>query len=291
MSEKQLPPSRLFLIMARSAHRAIIFRRGPSRWTQVILWDTKNDKFEYGHWFKGRIYERRCDLSPDGNLLIYFVSKFNKKTLSDADYTYAWTAISKPPWLTVLALWPKGDCWHGGGLFEENKRVFLNHRPEVAKPHPHHMPKHVEIVPNPNASGEDDPLYSMRLERDGWKLAQKWTRVYKNPPRFYETLQPEIRTRRHPSMPYQISMSRSLDRLEYTEKFRVTGSQNQVMIDVDGVSWADWDHRGRLVILKDGKLFIGHEDVVGVSFRIQELADFNPQVPQTKPAPAWATKW
>ena len=28
-----------------------------------------------------------------------------------------WTAISRPPWFTALAVWPKGDSWGGGGLF------------------------------------------------------------------------------------------------------------------------------------------------------------------------------
>lgn len=138
--QTELPPCRLFMIMARHAKMAVIFRRGPSKWTQLIKWDTKTDTFEFGQWFKGRIYEKRCDLSPKGDYLIYFVSKINKKTIVDSEYTYAWTAVSKPPWLTALALWPKGDCWHGGGLFENDSTLMLNHRPNVAKPHPQHVP-------------------------------------------------------------------------------------------------------------------------------------------------------
>lgn len=90
-------PCRLYAILARSAPVGVIFRRGPTKWVQLIKWDTATDSVEPGQWFHGRIYERRCDLSPDGSKLIYFASKLNRKTLDDSEYTYAWTAISKPP--------------------------------------------------------------------------------------------------------------------------------------------------------------------------------------------------
>ncbi len=134
------PHCRLSLILARSAPTAVVLRRGPSRWVQLWTWNTARDEFQPGQWFHGRIYDRRCDLSPDGSLLLYFASKFTGKTLADPDYTYAWTAISKPPYFTALALWPKGDCWHGGGLFETIRRVWLNHALSAARPHPDRMP-------------------------------------------------------------------------------------------------------------------------------------------------------
>ena len=63
--------------------------------------------------FKGRIYERRCDLSPDGQLLGYFAAD----RLSGFG---TWTAVSRPPFLTALALWPKGDAWGGGAFFQDS---------------------------------------------------------------------------------------------------------------------------------------------------------------------------
>jgi hypothetical protein len=79
---------RLYVILARAAPIAVIFRRGPSRWVQIVKWSTNTDTFEEGQWFHGRIYERRCDLSPDGRLLVYFAQKINKRTMR-SDYTYA----------------------------------------------------------------------------------------------------------------------------------------------------------------------------------------------------------
>ena len=115
--EEPLATCRLSVLLARNAPVAIVLRRGPTKWVQLVKWQTDCDRFETGQWFKGRVYDRRSDLSPDGSLFIYFANKINARTVGDSAYTYAWTAISHPPYFTALALWPKGDCWHGGGLF------------------------------------------------------------------------------------------------------------------------------------------------------------------------------
>ena len=70
------PQVRIYSILAREAKRAVVFRRGPSKLVQLLLWHTDTDKFEDGQWFKGRIYERRCDLSPNGKLLVYFAANY-----------------------------------------------------------------------------------------------------------------------------------------------------------------------------------------------------------------------
>jgi hypothetical protein len=291
MQNTELPPCRLFIILAREAPLAVIFRRGPTKWTQLLLWHTDTDEIQLGQWFKGRIFERRCDLSPDGTKLIYFVSKINKRTINDNEYTYAWTAISKPPYLTALALWPKGDCWHGGGLFEDNQTVLLNHKPHQAQPHPNHLPSGLNVFPNPNARGENDPLYSDRLTRDGWVVQQEWKVSYKGLPDFFVTETPEIRVRQHRSRNYQVIMTRRIDGLGYRESFNVTNRNGQSVADVGRVNWVDWDQNGRLVVLKDGKLSVGIEDLEMESFRVRELADFNSLTPESELAPEWATRW
>src|SRR5688572_2426031 len=67
-------PARLHVLLAREAAYAIVFRRGPSKEVCTIGWNRATDEFSVGQWLKGRIYERRADLSPDGKLLIYFAS-------------------------------------------------------------------------------------------------------------------------------------------------------------------------------------------------------------------------
>jgi hypothetical protein len=280
------------MIMARKANIAAIFRRGPTKWTQVIKWNTQNDTFEYGHWFKGRIYERRCDLSPDGTKLIYFVSKFNQKTLHDSEYTYAWTGISKLPWLTALALWPKGDCWHGGGMFESNNTIFLNHRPEHAIPHPRHQPKGLHILPNSEARGEDEPLYSLRLTRDGWNIKQEWE-VEHHYHGGFVTKQPEIREYCYPEKQHlKIVMKKMLSGYRYWEEYELLNSNTNQCINLDGVEGANWDQRGRLVLLSQGKLYLGKFDELKIrNIERDELVDFNAQKPQEIESPDWAKDW
>ncbi|MEK6804025.1 MAG: hypothetical protein AABZ34_15370 [Nitrospirota bacterium] len=60
------------MLLAREAPVGLVIRRGPSRQVCTLLWDRRTDTFTLGQWFKGRIYERRCDLSPDGTHFIYF---------------------------------------------------------------------------------------------------------------------------------------------------------------------------------------------------------------------------
>jgi hypothetical protein len=73
--------ARIFVLFARKSPTAVIFRRGPSKWVQLVKWNTKTDVFEPGQWFHGRIYERRSDLSPNGSLLVYFAQKIEGRTL------------------------------------------------------------------------------------------------------------------------------------------------------------------------------------------------------------------
>ena len=118
---KAFPP-RLHAILARDAKVAVVFRRGPSKSVCTMLWDRKRDTFRMGQWFRGRIYERRADLSPDGKFLIYFAMNGKVETETGG----SWTAISRAPGLKAIVLLAKGDCWHGGGLFTGDRQFWLN---------------------------------------------------------------------------------------------------------------------------------------------------------------------
>lgn len=284
-------PARVFMLFARKSPVSLIFRRGPSKWVQLIKWNTKDDSFEPGQWFHGRIYERRCDLSPDGSLLIYFAQKLEGRRLRDEnDYTYAWTAVSKTPYLTALALWPKGDCWHGGGLFKDAKTVVLNHRPEVAKAHPRHRPKKLRVLLKEHVSGEDDPLFSERLDRDGWNLEKEWKVENRGYPQLFRTLQPEIRHKISPDRKFLIQLIRSIEGLDYSEEFSVGVATNSPPKAIERASWADWDQQGRLVFARDGKVYSAQMGERGDIFE-RELADFTSSKPTAVPSPLWATNW
>ncbi len=84
-----------------------------------MRWDLSSDTFEAGQWFKGRVYERSCDLSPKGDRLIYFAGKYREPL-------YTWTAVSRPPFFTAVALWQGLSCWGGGGLFAREDEMSLH---------------------------------------------------------------------------------------------------------------------------------------------------------------------
>jgi hypothetical protein len=283
MKSKAPPPCRLQILFARRAATAVIFRRGPSQWVQLIKWDTKTDSFEPGQWFHGHVYVGRSDLSPNGSLLIYFASKFNTKTVSDSAYTYAWTAISRPPFLTALALWPKGDCWHGGGLFTTNQDVFLNHRPDASEPHPKHPPHGVRVRSNPDASGEDDGVVIPRMVRDGWKFVQNLEYDYYG----RRTIHPLI---------FEKQISKGGTRLRVEKYFdpeeqwlgSIVTKQGKTFLVGTGTC-ADIDQQGRLVFGTEGKLFAAKLKHGKVD--LEQLADFNRAKPASLKAPAWATRW
>ena len=289
---KLTPPPRLALLQAQRAPSAVIFRRGPSKHVEVVQWDLAHDRFERGHWFHGRIYEKRSDLSPDGELLVYFASKYNRRTIAESEYTYAWTAVSRAPWLTALALWPKGDCWWGGGLFLAKRTLWLNHRPEEATPHPAHQPTGLRVEVNPDAHGENEPIYRRRLERDGWSLRQELSAEWIESARGYRTRVPEERVKRQrPSDGgVAIVLTRRLDKLKMREQFRIEGATSEPEMPPGPLDWLDWDSRGRMIALSGGRVWTASVDSGHVE-RFAELLDLRDDRFEDRRAPAMATRW
>jgi hypothetical protein len=286
----RVPAPRLAMIQARQAPVAVVFRRGPSKWVECIRWNLSNDTIERGHWFHGRIYERRSDLSPDGSKLIYFASKFTGRTLKDREYTYAWTAISRPPWLTALALWPKGDCWHGGGLFRDDRTVWLNHKPEQAVPHPDHRPRFLRVLDNPDARGEDEPVYGQRLTRDGWAIVEPWDWEFTGIGGGFRTNQPEVRHREQPGGSGRVVMRRYLQRYRYIERFSLEDVEAPSDLPLGSAQWVDWDRAGRLLLLDEGRLLVAAVDQ-GKIARPTVVADLTDDRPEERGPPLDARVW
>jgi hypothetical protein len=159
-------PARLHGLLARNAPAAVIIRRGPARRVCTIGWNRSNDTFTIGQWLYGRIYERRCDLSPDGKWLVYFAASGRMNSEGRGSYT----AVSRAPYLKALTLWPKGDRWQGGGLFTANNQLWVNGCHDA----PVRMQEDLELVDHPpidgRYGGECPGVYYRRLQRDGWQL-------------------------------------------------------------------------------------------------------------------------
>lgn len=278
----------LTVILARQAPVGVIFRRGPARWTQVIKWNTATDVFEAGQWFRGRIYDRRCDLSPSGEKLIYFSAKHHLRN-AHPSYTATWTAISKIPYLTALALWPNGGTtYHGGGLFAAEDTIGLNsyvHRHSnpardlPARAHPSHAPPPgLQVEPLAFTSG--DQLFPLRLVRDGWRLTTPGD-VHVDGSVSRGCL---VRSSKH--QPYRLQLDFDYQEAKYSLiDLTAERLENRVL---DGASWADFDHDGRLVFARDGQLFRMRVDR---PLECQILADFHDRKPNRLIAPKWASAW
>jgi len=280
-------PARLFMIPARKSPKVVIFRRGPTKWVQLVTWNTDTDDFQFGQWFHGRIYEKRCDLRPDGSLLIYCAHKVSIRTLNDREVGDFWTAISEPPFFFFFSLWPMSGSWDGGGLFKDNKTILLNHKPEAAQPHPDHQPRGVHVLLKESEYGGNEPIFSERLERDGWNLTQEWRGENVGVPYRFRTIQPEIREKA--SGLQTIRMTRTKEVLDYSDEFAVLSNSGS-LTSIERAGWVDWDRKGRLIIARDGRISIGHID--GKAELIEKrLIDLTDSKPTPLVAPQWAQTW
>jgi len=155
-------PARLHVIIAREAETAVVIRRGPSKLVCSIGWNLSNDTFELGQWLRARIYEKRCDLSPDGQYFAYFAKR-------GAD---SWTAISRTPYLKADAFFSKGDSWNGGGLFTSNSKFWLNdgpHSKHTLRDKHYRVRLDTTFSPKEWYGNETPGIYYLRLMRDGWE--------------------------------------------------------------------------------------------------------------------------
>lgn len=267
MSVERTSKARLYVILARDAPVAVVFRRRPSKRVLCVLWKTDTDEFVEGQWLKGRIYERRYDLSPSGQHLIYFAANYKKPYFS-------WTAVSPPPYLTAVALWAKGDGWGGGGLFADEQTILLNHRPdEMTLAEGFRLPSHVRVEPFGERPGwgEDRPIWNERLMRDGWALVQQGTAIEHklgapvwvtfDPPEVWSKPNHPLRGR------YGLRMSiRGLHEREgtwYITHHAVIDRDSGIEHQLGRTDWADWCRSGDLLFAKDGRLFrLGFDDEV-----------------------------
>ena len=267
------PPPRIYGIFAREAPVGVVFRRGPSAWVELIRLDLANDRAERGAWFHGRVYEDRSDLSPDGDLLVYVAAKHAN---TDASYGYVWTAVSRPPWMTALALWPKNDTYYGGGLFEGPRDLWL----DVAYGEPVAHPRHPEGPLTVRVDWRDEMLEAQRLARDGWTTVSA-------SPLAKEALKRVPRdglVRERPTGAAGTVLRCTAPR--YGEPAYALVRDGDVQ-PLPGVTWAEVDPGRGLVLERDGRLL--RMDARGREVR--EIADLAADRPDPRPAPDWARQW
>jgi hypothetical protein len=276
MANNREAPCRLTVFLARDAPIGVVLRRGPSAWCQLSVWHTDTDTFEHGQWLKGRVYERRADCSADGSLFLYFTRKTTAYAPADS-----WLALSRPPYFTALALWFIGSTWYTGGFFPSRDAVWLGFT--TAQPDQGTLPASLAVASGLPAHVErtnewtNQTVFVNRLLRDGWIRtgagnAETWEH-------------------RHPEQELTLLM------LDRAADFHAYGGRHQteyaVRLEPDvelyplgHATWADWDQQGRLVVAQGGRLLAWM-----APNQFAEIADFNPQTPESIEAPAWAQTW
>jgi hypothetical protein len=282
-----------------------VFRRGPGKNVLALRWNTARDTFEEGQWLRGRIYERRCDLSPSGEYLVYFAAKFRG--------TYpTYTVVSRPPWLTALALWRGLGTWGGGGLFQDERTLLLNHRGSLT-PDEGRVDGRIRVDSlGPHAGfGEDNPLWHTRLLRDGWTLAHPgmwaappggalakkttvagtetavWWQI--DPPMVYKRPQP---TKPSAILEMRIHGLHELDGPWYAMEHAVMDSRGVERARLGRSDWADWDPSGDLLYAKEGRIHrVPREKVFAGEDAASTLVDLRPLRFTSREAPTWAREW
>jgi hypothetical protein len=274
---KTEPATRLFGLVARDARIAVVFRRGPSKQVRMLLWDLATDEITAGQWLAGRIYDTRCGISPDGKLLVYFAGKFKTKLGT-------FTAVSRPPFFTALALWPDGSTYGGGGFFEENRKLILNYNA-------------IPRVLSGGATLPDDFVVSPRDVRtrhhreeaadaqQGWMLKSKGSDGVPTREMRYVFSPPWVHEKPHPTRTgltlerstlgmFEVNGPSSVHGYRLCEAPRRGGS-GTIAEELGRLDWADWDHDGTLLFAEDGCLY--RRDLLAREARLKRVADLRNQ--------------
>jgi hypothetical protein len=258
--------ARLHVLLSRTAPTGVVIRRGPSKTVCTFGWNRSDDTFFVGQWLRGRIYERRADVSPDGKHLIYFA--MNGRWVSETKG--AWTAVSRAPYLKAIVLLAKGDCWNGGGLFTRDRLYWLNDGYGHELLHDSsEVVRDRAFVPPSIGNNECLGVYFPRLVRDGWQLVRREKGseqelvVFEKPLHGYWTLRKlAIATLNHP-----------VGKGVYYDKHELEDSRTGRRLAFPDWEWADAD-RDRLVWAESGMLHAAKITSEGPT-DVRTLRDFN----------------
>lgn len=256
----------MHVLLARDAPVAVILRRGPSKWFHISLWDTGRDAFQCGQWFHGRIYPERCDLSPDGKLFIYFAGKFRARD-DAAGYGYTWIAVSRPPYLTALALWPVGDTWGGDCVFLNNHSVLIS---TLRPHHPDHPPGPLSVTKFHTLT-QNDPRHNAIPSCPSSSPGNRITSG-------------ECTLENNSADPYPSSARRSFT------LYRPGQYRKDQPVSKFEAHWAGFDQQGRLVATTGGRVLAGELTRAG-KLRWRQLAALQDQKPTPLTTPEWARHW
>jgi hypothetical protein len=270
------------VVLARAARVAVVVRRGPAGWAQVLRWDLARPALEPGGCLRGRVYPRRCTLSPDGTLLRYCAL-----TGQPAPWQ-TYSAISKLPWLTALAAWNTFGTYTSPAIFVPSG---------VPLPPLFHgqLPHEVQLAGAP-------PFLSMTGREEGWSEVADGARFLAAVPsrRIDYPMTPVVLRSPAPRRKHGIVLvarghtfnapAHEPGTIEglVVDYFLERGGDDFVPLDA---VVANWDPEGRL-LLADRRGWLSLADVSEGKIATRWSCDVNEFRPQDRErAPEWARRW
>lgn len=215
--------SRIHLLAAKEAPTVVILQRKRAKLFHIVTVDTEKHVVTEGSWFRGRLYEMKCDVSFDGQFMVYLaIGKGSGKFSS-------WTGLCRLPWLKTLAeSETPGANWGGGYFADRNVLVTNGWRKGAAAAD---LPFTLTPGPLTAFAAEDRGILAEKFTRDGFRRIGNGT-WGKRP------------SRRHPE-------------LVVRDRGYVDGDQFAFALDerpglLDGASWATWDCGGNLWVARPG---------------------------------------
>ncbi len=271
--------TRIFALVARAARTAVVLRRGPTKQVRMLLWNLATDEITPGQWLSGRIYEERCGISPDGALVVYFAGKFKTKLGT-------FTAVSRPPFFTALALWPEGSTWGGGGFFESDRKLILNYGYVLPELNANAGMPPDFVVGDITDYRKHHPEEENELAQQGWRLKSKGKDGIATPEMRYVYSPPWVYAKAQPTgAPVTLERS-TLGMAEVNGPFTVHAyrlvraprrrESEPVAEELGRLDWADWDHDGSLLFAREGCLF--RRDLRAAKAQPKLVADLRDQV-------------
>ena len=261
--------ARISLYLARDAPVVAIIRRGPTKWTQMLKWNLLDDSIESGQWFRGRVYSKRSAISPSGTYLIYFAADWSKRV---REFGPTWTAISRVPYFTALALWPEDSTWGGGGFFVEEYEVAFKTGDLELAPGFSVPTKFKHMVAN---------LPPYPKKRSNWLLSDLSIDT---------DIQLTADRTSHQELAHGRVLLKGCATKTHNDYFFIREQGQDFMIEQG--QGLEADHRGRTLIAAAGKLYVlgADEPFTGVK-DLPVLANLNDNKPNRFKSPAEMRNW
>ena len=222
---------------------------------------------------------------------------FRENSAQPKESGETWTAISKLPYWTALALWEKENNAEGGGVFLNNRSVYVRQETQRSKAVDvdnafarrfqleRFAPKHLFQYGNSECLG----IYFPRLVRDGWRNESHEKKG--------ADTEVHVWTRTSPKQPGHVLVKTAVASTErrdaglgaYFDQHDLRSVEDRAALGLDRCGWADWDGNGDLLFTRDGSLF--RATWAANAYQPKLVCDLRPNRFQPIAAPPWARRW